>query len=192
MEAQADYTTAQQRLITHGAGLVRDAVVHGSTDAKVELARVLVDLRATFEDSKGRPDYAGRSYVYRGAVNAVYEASELDRSRTEAVRVSVRHQVGLELRKRLTPVQLADYGLNPVDRNTPRRKGASGPDDEQATEAGSFADRVAELHTLAVALVDSPEASTVDADTAEKLRVVLADTAAACGRLRARLTPDGP
>ncbi|MFE0020512.1 hypothetical protein [Amycolatopsis sp. NPDC059021] len=190
MDAQAaGYTAKQQRLISSGGTLVRDAVLLGSADAKVDLARVLVDLRELFEDSRGRPDYAGKSYAYREAANAVYEASTLDRKRTAALRTSVRHQVGLELRKRLTPEQLADYGLNTYDRNTPRRKGESAPASDGVDDSATLPARVTELRTLVRALADAPDVSTLDSDTAAALRATLAETVELCEKLRARLAP---
>ncbi|RSM66617.1 hypothetical protein DMH03_05810 [Amycolatopsis sp. WAC 01376] len=193
MGAQPDLTTRQAALVRTGADLAKTAVLRDSLDAKQDLGRVLVELRETFQDDKGRPDYAGKSQAYRSAVTALYEASGLSREDSKRVQGSVRHQVGIVLRRKLSTEQLADYDLNPQDRNAPRRKGASGPDADQVTNApASLPDQVAELHALAAALVDSPEASTLDTETAEKVRTVLADTAAACNHLRARLAPESP
>ncbi|MEV6908073.1 hypothetical protein [Amycolatopsis sp. NPDC051071] len=193
MGAQPDLTTRQAALVRTGADLAKTAVLRDSLDAKQELGRVLVELRATFQDDKGRADYAGKSQAYRSAVTALYEASGLSREDSKRVQGSVRHQVGIVLRRKLSTEQLADYGLSAQDRNAPRRKSASGPDADQVTSApASLPDQVAELHVLASALVGSPEVSTLDTETAEKVRAVLADTAAACNRLRARLAPEGP
>ncbi|WP_125679294.1 hypothetical protein [Amycolatopsis sp. WAC 04182] len=193
MGAHPDLTTRQAALVRTGADLAKTAVLRNSLDAKQELARVLFELRGTFQDEKGRPDYAAKSQAYRSAVAALYEASGLSREDSKRLQGSVRHQVGIVLRRELSTEQLAEYDLSPQDRNAPRRKSASGADVDQVTSApASLPDQVAQLHALATALVDSPEASTLDADTAEKVRAVLADTAAACSRLRTRLEPEGP
>ncbi len=190
MGAHPDLTTRQAALVRTGADLAKTAVLRNSLDAKQELARVLFELRGTFQDEKGRPDYAAKSQAYRSAVAALYEASGLSREDSKRLQGSVRHQVGIVLRRELSTEQLAEYDLSPQDRNAPRRKGADA--DRVTSASASLPDQVAQLHTLATALVDSPEASTLDADTADKVRAVLADTAAACDRLRTRLEPEGP
>ncbi|WP_410591103.1 hypothetical protein [Amycolatopsis sp. lyj-23] len=192
MGEQPDLTTRQAALVADGAELARAAALRNSLDAKKDLGRLLVNLRETFQDDQGRPDYTAKTQAYRTAVAALYEAAGLSREDSRRVQGAVRHQVGIELRRRLDADTLTAYDLNPHDRNAPRRKPAPRPDADQVDTPASLPDRVAELHALAFALVESPEASTLDAETAELVRAALADTAALCTRLRARLSPGAP
>ncbi|WP_370942590.1 hypothetical protein AB5J62_26260 [Amycolatopsis sp. cg5] len=179
-EHSADYTTTQAALLESGAELVKVAVLRDSLDAKKDLARLLVNLRETFQDDQGRPDYAAKSYAYRAAVVALYDDAGVSREDTRRLQGAVRQQVGIELRKRLPADTLTAYGLSTQDRNAPRRKGA--------------ASAVADTETFLVrvrTILEQAEGLTIpaglDTDTAAAARDALSRIVTACEHVRAGL-----
>lgn len=138
--AAADFTGEQLRMIGDGTELVRRAAA-GSTDARVGLAGLLVDLRATFTDAQGRPDYAGGSGPYRAAVYRVYHDADLEKKERDRVKWGVQHHLHHALRERLTPEQLDAYGLNTRARNETRTQRS----DKAKTPARTGADFLARV-----------------------------------------------
>jgi hypothetical protein len=74
-------------------------------------AESLLELRETFTRRDGRPDLTGTTYPYRQAVGTILTEARVrpeDRSRVLA---ALRYHVGNLLRARLTPEELAEWGL---------------------------------------------------------------------------------
>jgi hypothetical protein len=85
-----------------------------------ELAEMLVNLRATFEYG-GRPDYTGKSTEYRAAYRDVFARVVLPAREADALKISVRHHIQTILRSRLSPEDLAVYG---IEERAPRARAA--------------------------------------------------------------------
>lgn len=86
------------------------ALESGRTQVLRSLAEVVVELRSrTLEN--GTPDWAGRSWEYRQAAHAAYEAAGIPADAQAGIQAAIRYHVGNLLRERLTPEELQRAGL---------------------------------------------------------------------------------
>ncbi|RZS39160.1 hypothetical protein EV193_104376 [Herbihabitans rhizosphaerae] len=151
---------AQQREHVERAVLaVRAASSARTEEANLTAAHAIHDLRGCFQDRDGRPDYAGTSSRYRGAAAEVYErAARGDRKEAQRVNRAVQYHMATVRQERMTPEEIAAYGLAPKTRAAQRRE---------------------QRHSLA-----SPTDGPGVARAAENLREVAeAIAASTCGRL---------
>lgn len=121
--ADGALTEEQLRLIRRGAELARRCAEPRSRDttqARRDLAELLVDLREGFMDEKGRPDYLAGSPGYRRAAALLYDLSNLPAEDRERVRRGVKHHASETARRRLGPEGVARYGMSPVGKNESR------------------------------------------------------------------------
>ena len=93
------------------ANLARRMDGEYDTDALQTAARLLIDLRAKFVDSKGRPDYTGASFAYRNLVAKAYTDAGVAGDDKKRMMSAVRYHVSNALRDVLTDDELRDYGL---------------------------------------------------------------------------------
>ena len=93
------------------ANLAHRADGEYDTDALQIAARLLIDLRAKFVDSKGRPDFKGTSFAYRNIVAKAYTDAGVTSDEKKRMMSAVRYHVSNALREVLTDDELRDYGL---------------------------------------------------------------------------------
>jgi hypothetical protein len=116
-------TSEQTRMVRRGADLAKIAAHDPrALRERYQLAELVVDLRATFLDDAGRPDYRGNSGELRAATGLLYDLAGLSKDDRRRLRAAVRHHVSGIIRERLTAEQLAEYGLSPIERNERRRQ----------------------------------------------------------------------
>jgi hypothetical protein len=127
---RADATDLHSELVRVGRILAK----HDSGDTRRTFAELLVDLRESFTDPSGRPDYAGRSKGYREALNAVYSASGLPTEEQDRVlRTGIRYHVQKIVRDRFRAKSKSDadylefcryYGFKPENSDESRKRSA--------------------------------------------------------------------
>lgn len=84
-------------------------------------ATLLVAMRAHYTDPEtGDPDWTGRSYEYRRAVQELYSAAGLPSSGQSSTKSAIRYHIGNALRERLDKESLDEAGLLP---EAPRDRG---------------------------------------------------------------------
>lgn len=91
-----------------------------------DVAEAVVDMRATFTDKHGEPDWAGRSYDYRMAVREAFHTAGLTPQHPQRERAMslLRYHIGNVVRERLPEEEVANVGLlvaGPKERHLTRR-----------------------------------------------------------------------
>lgn len=89
-----------------------------------DLAAVLVDMREHFVTDSGEPDWTGRSYGYRQAVQDLYADASVPPDERNRIQSSVRYHVGAVLRERLDDETLESLGIqadSPMERSRAQR-----------------------------------------------------------------------
>jgi len=87
---------------------------HYNTAAMRDAAGYTIDLRELFLNKDGLPDYGGRSWPYREAMNEALDYARMGSDERPRVMSTLRYHISNLLRERLTAEQLADYGMQPV------------------------------------------------------------------------------
>lgn len=111
MIAVTESDPAPKAIIDKAVKLLRAYLADQRTDTLKDLARLIVDLRASFALDDGRRDWAGRSPGYRQAMADLYSRARVPHDQLDTVQTAMRYHVGNLLRDRATSDELKAVGL---------------------------------------------------------------------------------